>query len=71
MKSGCPTSACHSKNQICPSLGSLDIDAWRVLTSVTAKSLGVVFDEHMPFDAYIRGTHMCTCKSSFYQLKNL
>ena len=57
----------HSKYRVRPPFQSLTVGSERLSTSSSARSLGVIFDEHMSFNAHISGI----CKSSFYHLRNL
>lgn len=57
----------HSKYRNGPSFDNFNIGDETLPTTASAKSLGVIFDEHMSFDAHVSGV----CKSSFYHLRNL
>ena len=57
----------HSKYRPSPSFQSLCVGDESVAASQSARSLGVIFDEHMSFHAHVSSI----CSSSFYHLRNL
>ena len=57
----------HSKHRPSPSFQSLCVGDESVAASQSARSLGVIFDEHMSFHAHVSSI----CRSSFYHLRNL
>ena len=57
----------HSKYRPSPSFQSLCVGDESVAASQSARSLGVIFDDHMSFHAYVSSI----CRSSFYHLRNL
>ena len=57
----------HSKYRPSPSFQSLCVGDESVAASQSARSLGVIFDEHMSFHADVSSI----CSSSFYHLRNL
>ena len=57
----------HSKYRPSPSFQSLCIGDESVTAPQSARSLGVIFDEHMSFHAHVSSI----CRSSFYHLRNL
>ena len=57
----------HSKYRPSPSFQSLCVGDESVAASQSARSLGVIFDEHMSFHAHVSSI----CRSSFYHLRNL
>ena len=57
----------HSKCRPSPSFQSLCVGDESVAASQSARSLGVIFDEHMSFHAHVSSI----CRSSFYHLRNL
>ena len=57
----------HSKHLPSPSFQSLCFGDESVAASLSARSLGVIFDEHMSFHAHVSSI----CRSSFYHLRNL
>ena len=57
----------HSKYRPSPSFQSLCVGDESVAASQSARSLGVIFDEHMSFYAHVSSI----CRSSFYHLRNL
>ena len=57
----------HSKYRPSPSFQSLCVGDESVAASQSARSLGVISDEHMSFHAHVSSI----CRSSFYHLRNL
>jgi len=57
----------HSKYRPPPVFQSLSVGLEHVTASSSAKSLGVIFDEHMSFDDHVSNI----CKASFFHLRNL
>ena len=57
----------HSKYRPSPSFQSLCVGDESMAASHSARSLGVIFDEHMSFHAHVSSI----CRSSFYHLRNL
>ena len=57
----------HSKYRPSPSFRSLCVGDESVAASQSARSLGVIFDEHMSFHAHVSSIR----RSSFYHLRNL
>ena len=57
----------HSKYRPYPSFQSLCVGDESVAASESARSLAVIFDEHMSFHAHVSSI----CRSSFYHLRNL
>ena len=57
----------HSKYCPSPSFQSLCVGDESVAASQSARSLGVIFDEHMSFHAHVSSI----CRSSFYRIRNL
>ena len=57
----------HSKFRPRPPLNCFQIGSEAVLSSSSATSLGVVFDDHMSFEEHIKQV----CRSSFFHLRNL
>ena len=57
----------HSKYHPSPSFQSLCVGDESVAACQSARSLGVIFDEHMSFHAHVSSI----CRSSFYHLRNL
>ena len=59
----------HSKHRPSPSFQSLCVGDESVAGSQSARSFGVIFDEHMSFHAHV--SSICIRRSSFYHLRNL
>ena len=57
----------HSKFRAQPLIQSLRVRYENVPLSSSARSLGVIFDDTMSFDAHLS----YVCKSSFYHLRNI
>ena len=57
----------HSKCRAQPLIQSLRVRYENVPLSSSARSLGVIFDDNMSFDAHLS----YLCKSSFYHLRNI